>query len=118
MFHPVIKLKIYNEEPVFGPGLISLLEYLRQTGSMKDACVAMGMSYSKGWKIMNRAERELGYELLRRRHGGNRGGRCELTEQADSLTARYRKMEQRVLEQTQQVFEEYFPEFAVKEERY
>ncbi len=38
MFHPVIKLKVYNEDLVFGPGLITLLEYLRQTGSMKEAC--------------------------------------------------------------------------------
>lgn len=114
MFHPVIKLKIYNEDLVYGPGLITLLEYFRQTGSMKEACAAMGMSYSKGWKIMNRAEKELGYELLLRRHGGNKGGKCELTENGESLTARYRKMEQRVNEQTQLAFKEYFPEYTEK----
>ena len=34
MFHPDIKLKVYNEDLVFGPGLITLLEYLRQTGNV------------------------------------------------------------------------------------
>ena len=114
MFHPVIKLKVYNEDLVFGPGLITLLEYLRQTGSMKEACAAMGMSYSKGWKIMNRAEKELGYELLLRRHGGSMGGKCELTEKGDSLVTRYRNMEKMVNQKTQQAFEEYFPEYTVE----
>ncbi|MDU7710299.1 MAG: LysR family transcriptional regulator [Clostridium sp.] len=114
MFHPDIKLKVYNEDLVFGPGLITLLEYLRQTGSMKEACAAMGMSYSKGWKIVNRAEKELGYELLLRRHGGSMGGKCELTEKGDSLVTRYRNMEKMVNQKTQQAFEEYFPEYTVE----
>ena len=40
------------------------MEHILVTESMKDACGEMGMSYSKGWKIINRAEKELGYELL------------------------------------------------------
>ena len=45
---------------------------------------------------------------------GNKGGKCELTENGESLTARYRKMEQRVNEQTQLAFKEYFPEYTEK----
>ena len=63
------------------------------TESMKDACGEMGMSYSKGWKIINRAEKELGYELLERRHGGKSGGKCTVTEKGKSLMKRYRQME-------------------------
>ena len=69
MFHPTLKIKIYQEDLVFGPGLVILMEHILVTESMKDACGEMGMSYSKGWKIINRAEKELGYELLERRHG-------------------------------------------------
>ena len=72
MFHPTLKIKIYQEDLVFGPGLVILMEHILVTESMKDACGEMGMSYSKGWKIINRAEKELGYELLERRHGGKR----------------------------------------------
>lgn len=111
MFHPVIKLKVYNEDLVFGPGLITLLEYLRQTGSMKEACAAMGMSYSKGWKIINRAEKELGYELLERRHGGKSGGKCTVTEKGKSLMKRYRQMEKETRDCLQKSFEKYFPEY-------
>ena len=112
MFHPVVKLKVYNEELVYGPGLITLLEFLRTTGSMKEACKKMGMSYSKGWKLVNRAEKELGYDLLLRRHGGSMGGKCEITEDGDFLIIRYRQMEQKVNELTQAAFGEYFPEYA------
>jgi molybdate transport system regulatory protein len=28
MFHPFVQLKVYNEELVCGPGLITLLEFL------------------------------------------------------------------------------------------
>ena len=59
MFRPVVKIKIYQEDLVFGPGLIMLLEQIQTTESMKDACAQMEMSYSKGWKIINRAEKEL-----------------------------------------------------------
>lgn len=80
MFRPVVKIKIYQEDLVFGPGLIMLLEQIQTTESMKDACAQMEMSYSKGWKIINRAEKELGYGLLERRHGGKSGGKCTVTE--------------------------------------
>lgn len=112
MFHPFVQLKIYNEELVCGPGLITLLEFLRGADSMKEACTEMGMSYSKGWKIVNRAERELGYDLLVRQHGGSRGGKCELTEKGISLIARFRQMEQKVNELTKASFDEYFPEYS------
>ncbi len=114
MFHPVIKLKIYNEDLVYGPGLITLLEFLKKTGSMKEACAEMGMSYSKGWKIVNRAERELGYALLIRRHGGSMGGKCELTPAGESLLIRYRQMEEKVNKLTETAFEKFFPEYAEK----
>lgn len=112
MFHPVLKVKVYNEELVFGPGLVILLEYMRQTESMKEACAMMEMSYSKGWKIVNRAERELGYDLIERRHGGKSGGRCAVTEQGISLIERYRKLEADVKRELQERFENYFPEYC------
>lgn len=112
MFYPVVKVKILNdEELVFGPGLVTLMEYIGESGSMKEACGKMGMSYSKGWKIVNRAETELKYELIARRHGGNQGGKCELTEQGRSLIERYRKMEEQVKFLTQEAFEVQFPEY-------
>ena len=93
MFYPAVKIKVYNEELVFGPGLSMLLGHIKETGSMKEACSAMGMSYSKGWKIVNRAEKELEYALITRQHGGSRGGKCEITQKGAALIQRYEKLE-------------------------
>ena len=111
MFHPTLKIKIYQEDLVFGPGLVILMEHILVTESMKDACGEMGMSYSKGWKIINRAEKELGYELLERRHGGKSGGKCTVTEKGKSLMKRYRQMEEETRDCLQKSFEKYFPEY-------
>ncbi len=115
MFHPIVKIKICNDNLVFGPGLITLLEYIQKTESMKEACAEMKMSYSKGWKIMNRAEKELGYELLERRHGGKSGGKCGVTPKGLSLIERYRKMEKECLKNVQENFEKYFPEYQAEQ---
>ena len=78
---------------------------------MKEACSAMGMSYSKGWKIVNRAEKELEYALITRQHGGSRGGKCEITPKGAALIQRYEKLEKDVQEYTKKIFLEYFPEY-------
>lgn len=109
--YPVVTVRVFNENPVFGPGLVMLLGYIRETCSMKDACTEMGMSYSKGWKIVNRAERELGYELIVRQHGGTKGGNCEVTKEGLSLIQRYCDMEQELKRSALMVFEKYFPEY-------
>ena len=46
-FHLRVKLQINTDEPVLGPGVAELLELVGETGSMKEACGRMGMSYSK-----------------------------------------------------------------------
>ncbi len=58
MFHPTLKIKIYQEDLVFGPGLVILMEHILVTESMKDACGEMGMSYSKGWKIISTGQKK------------------------------------------------------------
>ena len=39
MFHPTLKIKIYQEDLVFGPGLVILMEHILVTESMKDGNV-------------------------------------------------------------------------------
>ena len=57
------------------------------------------------------AEKELGYELLERRHGGKSGGKCTVTEKGKSLMKRYRQMEKETRDCLQKSFEKYFPEY-------
>ena len=109
-FHLRVKLQINTDEPVLGPGVAELLELVEETGSMKEACGRMGMSYSKGWKITGRAEQELGYPLILRSRGGRTGGSCSVTQEGLSLIRRYRALEEKVKEYASGIFKDIFEE--------
>ena len=109
-FHLRVKLQINTDEPVLGPGVAELLELVEETGSMKEACRRMGMSYSKGWKITGRAEQELGYPLILRSHGGRTGGSCSVMQEGLSLIRRYRALEEKVKEYASGIFKDIFEE--------
>ena len=79
-FHPKIQVSIAGDEMFFGPGPHRLLKIVDETGSVKDACNEMGLSYSKAWKILNRIEAQLGREVVIRSRGGTTGGHTEVTE--------------------------------------
>ena len=113
MFHPTLKIKIYQEDLVFGPGLVILMEHILVTESMKDACGEMGMSYSKGWKIIKKAEQYLGYSLIESKSGGASGGSSHLTPEAKELLTRYQGMEKELKTATAQLFEKYFGDYSV-----
>ncbi|WP_367871504.1 winged helix-turn-helix domain-containing protein [Luteolibacter sp. Populi] len=75
----------------FGPGKAELLEKIRDLGSLQDAAGAMGMSYSKAWKLvksMNFAFREPVVILHR---GGKDQGGAELTKSGATIMELYRK---------------------------
>lgn len=80
-FH--MKLRLYYEERNFGPGVAGLMQLVRERGSLAAACQEMHMAYSKAWKIIHKAEEDLGFPLMegkqrrreRRRHGSDRRGR-------------------------------------------
>ena len=108
-----LKVKIVDDDgqSVFGPGLISLLEFIKSADSMKEACADMGISYSKGWKIINRAEKILGKNIILRQHGGSKGGKCNITEYGDSLIKRYKNMNADIEKEAERIFYEYFTEY-------
>lgn len=110
MYDTKIKLQIVGEECFFGPGVAELMEKIAHEGSMKGACASMGMSYSKGWHMINRAEKELHTELIVRNHGGRQGGNCCLTADGERFLAQYRKMEAAVSQYAAQVYADYFDE--------
>ncbi len=78
--HPKIQVSIAGEEMFFGPGPYRLLKIISETGSVRDACNEMGLSYSKAWKILNRMENEMGRKVIIRSRGGVEGGHSTVTE--------------------------------------
>jgi len=77
-------------EPVFGPGVWQLLVLVQTTGSLHQAAREMGMSYSKAWSAVGRAEDRLAIELLHRHKGGPEGGGSDVTEEGNELIRRFR----------------------------
>jgi molybdate transport system regulatory protein len=76
-----------------GPGKISLLEAIAQTGSITTAAKKLGMSYRRAWLLVDETNRCLIGPAVRTAVGGNRGGGTELTSVGVELVRRYRALE-------------------------
>lgn len=105
---PLLRLTLKKEEKFFGPGVAELMELIEAKGSIQGACTEMAMSYSKGWKILKRAEKELGCPLLHTHNGGMHGGKSELTEEGKEFLRNYRAMEKELKQEMQKLFDRYF----------
>ena len=88
-----VKLTLCTEDRFFGPGVCELLEGIRETGSIQAAAARMEMSYTKAWRILKRAEEEMGLNLITRVTGGKKGGSSTLTEAGKKAVADFREME-------------------------
>lgn len=88
-----VKLTLCTDERFFGPGVCELLERIRETGSIQAAAARMEMSYTKAWRILKRAEEEMGMNLITRTAGGRNGGSSTLTEAGERAVNEFREME-------------------------
>ena len=102
------KLRLCRERPFFGPGTVQLLTLIDETESVRLACQRMGVSYSKGWKMIAVMEEELGERMVLRRQGGKNGGAASLTPAGRTLLDRYQRLERRCRELVQQAAREIF----------
>ena len=108
-----IKTKIVLSKNVdfFGPGLFHLLRYIDEEGTIHAASKKMGMSYSKCWKLLNRAEEQMGFTFLDRYNGGPHGGNSRITEEGREFMRRYEALLEEMKEISQKAFEKYFKEY-------
>ncbi len=84
------KVTLVGSERFLGPGVVDLLEAVAATGSVKAACERIGLSYSKGRRMLRVLEAEVGYPCVARRPGGQGGGHAALTPACATLLARFR----------------------------
>lgn len=106
--HYDLRLRLFRDQKFFGPGVAELLHGVEQRGSIRAACRDMGMAYSKAWKILNRAEEDLGFSLLNREAGGSGGGNAQLTPQGKAFLQRYDAFVRAVQQQSDRLYDEYF----------
>ena len=105
---PLIQVRLKGSEVFFGPGSASLLDYIRQTGSLQEACHQMGLSYSKGSRMIKAIERQLGFSVVERWAGGPGGGGSTLTGDGRRLLEDCQAMVRDVQKSTEQIYGKYF----------
>ena len=105
-FH--MKLRLYYEERNFGPGVAGLMQLVRERGSLAAACQEMHMAYSKAWKIIHKAEEDLGFPLMEGKRGGESGGATVLTEEGEAFLNRYLQFVNEAEHAVAELFEKYY----------
>ena len=98
------RARVFMEEPDFGKGVAQLLSLTREKGSLSAAYKSMGMAASKAWKILNRAEADLGVKLVERKSGGKQGGGSHLTPEGEDILNRYENFQKEVAEAVKRSF--------------
>jgi molybdate transport system regulatory protein len=88
--------------------MIQLLDAIKETGNVRKACESMGMSYSKGWKLLKGLETWLEYPITVRQQGGKGGGEAHLTEEGQAFLKTQRAFEADCEAAVQKLFEKYF----------
>jgi molybdate transport system regulatory protein len=83
------KLWIETEdgEGVLGEGKWKLLKAIRETGSLKAAVEARGLAYRQTWENLKRIEQKLGFKLIEKHRGGEKGGQTVLTPKGEKVVA-------------------------------
>lgn len=92
----------HNGRNLVGRGRIELLQHIADSGSLRQAAKAMGMSYKAAWDAVNAMNETAGVLLLERSVGGKGGGSTRLTAAGARLIETYRQCEEahrRFLEQ-------------------
>ncbi len=102
------RIRIGREEIFYGPGIHQLLLLTREHRSLAEACKYMGISYSKGRKIVQTMEQQTGEPVLITRQGGKGGGYSMLTEQACTMMAQYAALVEEAEETLQTLFVKHF----------
>ncbi|HEY8950038.1 MAG TPA: LysR family transcriptional regulator [Rhizomicrobium sp.] len=78
-----------------GPGKISLLEKIQETGSIRGAAAALKMSYRRAWLLVQALEKTFGAALLVAATGGRKGGGTALTPLGKQVVRLYRAVERK-----------------------
>jgi len=94
----------------FGPGVAALLEQVKERRSLRSAAGAMGMAYSKAWRIVHSAEEALHCKLLDSTIGGRHGGGAVLTPEGEALLAAYQSLRAEVDAYARERFQALFGE--------
>ena len=83
------RMRIYRDESIaIGPGKISLLEAIAETGSISAAARNLDMSYRRAWALVEEVNAALAHPAVLKAPGG-----AQLTPVGEKLIKHYRSIE-------------------------
>jgi molybdate transport system regulatory protein len=94
MAAPVVRFRIdFAEHSSLGPGKISLLEAIRDAGSLSQGARNIGMSYRRAWLLVESLKLSFREPVTVASTGGKDGGGMQVTKFGDALIKNYRELE-------------------------
>lgn len=108
---PELSVRIMKSEIILSNESVRLLEMIDQMGSIQAACASVHISYTKGWNMIKKMEKELGFNLVVRYSGGEYGGGSELSKRGREFIKAYHCYMDELNAQSQRMFQKYFLEF-------
>jgi molybdate transport system regulatory protein len=94
MAAPVVRFRIdFAEHSSVGPGKICLLEAIRDAGSLSQGARNIGMSYRRGWLLVESLKESFREPVTVASTGGKAGGGMLVTEFGEALIKNYRELE-------------------------
>jgi molybdate transport system regulatory protein len=105
MTKPHIKFRIdFGPGEAIGPGKVALLEQIERSGSISGAARDLGMSYRRGWMLLESLNESFREPVTTATKGGKGGGGAMLTPLGRELIRTYRAFEDNVQEQAARHF--------------
>jgi molybdate transport system regulatory protein len=94
MAKPIIRFRIdFGPDEAIGPGKIALLEQIERSGSISQAARELGMSYRRGWLLLESLNESFREPLTRASTGGKGGGGVTLMPLGHEVIRAYRAFE-------------------------
>ena len=115
-FCPRVMVSLERELPFFDRDAAMLLRLVEQVHSVRKACSLMGISYSKGWKILNEMELQSGITKIKRKAGVQTGGSTELTSKGLAFLKRFEQFEKNISRFAASEFYRIFPDMRDNDE--
>lgn len=108
LVRPVVSVSLNKEKSFFDDKIAMLLMLIDETNSVRAAGQRMQLSYSTCWNLIRTLESQLNFTLIERTQGGAGGSQSRLTEQARLLINHFTEYAQRIRENAEALYGEYF----------
>jgi molybdate transport system regulatory protein len=97
-------------ESILGEGKWRLLKAIKEKGSLQAAVIEMGYTYRKTWETLKRIEEKLGFKIIEKSRGGDKGGQTVLTPKGERLIVFFDKLYGQIEPDIEQLFGEMISE--------